>query len=103
MLVRDCLFHLSFEAIYHFLNNFCRSDIRFLLTTQHIPPSEANTDILNGDYRDIDLFAPPFHFPADPLFDIIDDNINVPNKHLLLFDHMQVNAARDAMKANLGI
>ncbi len=103
MLVRDCLFHLSYGAIYSFLQNFCRSDIRFLLTTTHMPPTGKNAESMIGGYGYIYLFSPPFSFPNDPLEYVDEDNHNTTKRSLMLFDSDQVQVARDNMKQNLGI
>ena len=67
MMVRDCLFHLSYRDIFGFLVNFSRSDIGLLLTTTHLPDDGENRDIRTGDVRSIHLFSPPFCFPQSPL------------------------------------
>ena len=79
MIVRDCLFHLSYRHIEDFLRNLLRSDIKYLLTTTHINENSfSNNDIGAGDFRLIDLYSEPFHFPA-PLT-AIDDWIPGYNK-----------------------
>ena len=103
MLVRDCLFHLSYEAIYRFLENFCRSDIRYLLTTTFMPPylndkTGINTDCMVGFGRPLYLFHYPICFPKEPLESVVE---NESFKNLVLFDSNQVQVARDNMKQNL--
>jgi len=98
MLVRDCLFHLSYAEILKFLQNFCRANIRLLLTTSNMPPTGKNQDMVSGGCRAIYLCAPPFGFPSDPLRcipDVSDERQH--NNALLLFDRTQVVVARDAM------
>ena len=102
MLVRDCLFHLSYEAIYSFLENFCRSDIRYLLTTTFVPPylndkTGINTDCMVGFGRPLYLFNHPFCFP-EPLNIIVEDE---SFKNLLLFDRDQVLMTCENLKQNL--
>jgi hypothetical protein len=92
MLVRDCLFHLSYDDIYKFLLNFLKSDIKYLLTTTHKPSSKfENKDILTGGFRFIDLFTLPFNFSNDPLVRIDDflPGKEVP-RQLCLFDRAQI-------------
>lgn len=92
MLVRDCLFHLSYDDIYQFLLNFQKSDIKYLLTTTHKPSSKfANKDIHTGGFRFIDLFASPFNFSSEPLVRIDDflPEKEVP-RELCLFDRAQI-------------
>ena len=66
VICRDCLFHLSYKEIFMFLKNFLASGTPFLLTTTIKNENDfQNTDIMAGQFRWIDLFAPPFSFPRD--------------------------------------
>jgi hypothetical protein len=63
---RDCLLHLSFSDIFNFLDNFVRSEARYLMTTTHRNDgSFLNRDIRSGDVRLIDLFAEPFRLTRE--------------------------------------
>jgi hypothetical protein len=62
ILCRDCLIHLSYFYIGRALANFRRSGATWLLTT-HYPGAPPNHDILSGQWRPLDLAAPPFHLP----------------------------------------
>ena len=58
IMVRDCLFHLSYEDINRFLLNLARLDYKYLLTTTHLVDEKyrfRNTNITTGDFRLIDL------------------------------------------------
>ena len=45
LMIRDCLFHLSFQDTSKILLNLSKSDYKFLLTTTHVlPASHANFD-----------------------------------------------------------
>ena len=80
---RDCLFHLSNEAIFRTLARFLESDIRYLLTTTH-PCCERNRDIPTGAFRLLNLERPPFSF--GPPVTHIDDWIDgYPVSHLALW------------------
>lgn len=59
IIVRDCLFHLSYADISLFLKNLSKSKIKYILTTGHI--EVKNTDIVTGDFRKINLFTAPFN------------------------------------------
>jgi hypothetical protein len=73
MICRDCLFHLSFEDIRSVLKNFVASGIPYLLTSTHKNNAGfSNRDIRTGDFRLIDLYSAPFHFPTQPLAAIED-------------------------------
>lgn len=82
---RDCLQHLSEEKVIKALNNFKRSGARYLLTTSY-PKTWRNYDVLDGDYRAINLLIAPFCLPSPILS--IKETINIGNekdKVLLLF------------------
>jgi hypothetical protein len=65
ILCRDCLVHLSFDNIRRVLRNFADSGARYLLTTT-FPEHDANSDIVDGDWRLLNLQLAPFNFP-EPL------------------------------------
>ncbi len=66
MICRDCLFHLSYEDTKKILNNFVKSNIKYLLTlTYENDGTFENTDIISGHFRLIDLYSAPYHFPVD--------------------------------------
>jgi len=70
---RDALFHFSYADIRLTLRHFVESNVKYILTTTHIPtPQFQNRDIPTGEYRPLDLFAPPFDLPIDVLFRITD-------------------------------
>jgi len=70
ILCRDCLVHFAFEDIWCALGNFRRSGARYLLTTT-FEKRDGNFEIATGDWRPLNLQAPPFHFP--PPLRIIDE------------------------------
>jgi hypothetical protein len=58
---RDCLFHLSLEDIFAFLQNFVNSQSSYLMTSTHQNEDNfPNCDIKSGGFRVIDLFREPF-------------------------------------------
>lgn len=65
--IRDCLFHLSFKDIHKALNNFCKSNIKFLLLTSHNSLILKNYDIVTGDFRYLDFSKKPFYFKNETL------------------------------------
>jgi hypothetical protein len=71
LLCRDCLVHLSYANIRAVLANVARSDIRYLLTTS-FPGRGDNYDVPDGDWRTLDLQAPPFSFP-EPVLTIVEE------------------------------
>jgi hypothetical protein len=58
---RDVLVHLSFNDIFQALRNLQRSGSEYLLTTT-FTRRKANSDILTGQWRTLNLQMPPFNF-----------------------------------------
>ena len=74
IMVRDCLFHLSYDDINNFLKNLARTDYKYLLTTTHKVEREfKNSNIITGDFRIIDLFSEPFNFDPKLVSDMVND------------------------------
>ncbi|RYD83703.1 MAG: class I SAM-dependent methyltransferase [Verrucomicrobiaceae bacterium] len=90
-LCRDCLFHLSEDLVFQALENFVRSDIKWLLTSTH-PKGDLNTDIPTGSFRLLNLQIPPYNLPspAESMEDWIDPH---PYRHLSLWSREDVQAA----------
>jgi hypothetical protein len=61
--VRDCLVHLSNRLVMKAVANIKLSQSRYLLTTT-FPRHPTNESIVTGNWRPINLCAPPFNFPA---------------------------------------
>ena len=62
ILCRDCLVHFSYEDIFAALLNVCRSESLYLLTTTYCDIT-TNSDIVTGEWRPLNLQAPPFYLP----------------------------------------
>jgi hypothetical protein len=91
MICRDCLFHLSYADTRAVLKNYLDSGTPYLLTTTHKNHGGwANQDIRTGFYRQIDLFAAPYHFPAAPLARIDDWVAPFPAREMCLWSREQV-------------
>tara|TARA_B100001964_G_C14179170_1_gene575340 strand:+ start:648 stop:1298 length:651 start_codon:yes stop_codon:yes gene_type:complete len=72
-LARAVFYHLSNREIYQALEQFVSSNIKYLLTTNHITDaSHVNRDIKTGDWRLLNLCLPPFNFSKEPLWEIND-------------------------------
>ncbi len=63
ILCRDCLVHLSYADARSALRNFRSSNSTYLLATT-FTERRSNADIVTGDWRPINLQAPPFDLPA---------------------------------------
>lgn len=73
IIVRDCLFHLSFDDIVKVKENLKKSNIKYILTTNHILDKDfSNIDIVTGDFRLIDIFKEPLCFRGPVLERIAD-------------------------------
>jgi SAM-dependent methyltransferase len=62
VICRDGLVHLSNADVYRAIGNLCKSGSDYLLTTT-FTDRPHNADILTGDWRALNLEAPPFCFP----------------------------------------
>jgi hypothetical protein len=62
VLCRDCLVHLSFANIERALVNLIASGSRWLIATT-FTDHDHNRDIVDGDWRLLNMQAPPFNLP----------------------------------------
>jgi hypothetical protein len=91
MICRDCLFHLSFQDTKLLLENFIDSKTPYLLTTTHIFTERIkNKDIKTGDFRPIDLFSEPYHFPKDVIYRIEDWKAPEQKREMCLWTRDQI-------------
>ena len=83
ILIRDCLFHLSYKDINKVINNLKKSKIKYILTTNFV--NRKNFDIKSGGWRPICLQNKPFNW-KDPIY-IINENENseYKDKHMGLW------------------
>jgi hypothetical protein len=65
---RECLQHLSDSNVIKAIENFKHSGSKYLMVTS-FPKTWRNYDILDGDYRALNLQKRPFYFPK-PLLKI---------------------------------
>lgn len=93
-LCRDCLFHLSEANVIKALRNFCRSDIRYAMLTTHLNTTGfANSDIPDGEFRLIDLHAPPYNLSRDVEFRIADYIYPFPQREMCVWKREDIAAA----------
>jgi hypothetical protein len=91
---RDCLFHLSDELIFRALRNFCDSNIKLLMMTNHINRNGfKNEDGRTGGFRLIDFFREPFSLPTDVLFRVTDYIEPYPPREMCVWTREQVASA----------
>lgn len=86
VLCRDCLVHFSNVDIIRILGNIKKSQAKYLLTTS-FTQSTLNGDIVTGEWRPLNLQAPPLSLPA-PIMVINEGYIgavNYPDKVLALW------------------
>ncbi len=70
ILCRDLLIHLSLGDMRRVLASFRASGSRLLLTT-HFASCADNVEIVSGDFRPVNLCAPPFGWP--PPLEVVDE------------------------------
>lgn len=64
-LCRASFCNLSQADVFAALQRFAASDVRYMLASCTNPDGFANTDIITGDYRRIDLQSPPYSLPPE--------------------------------------
>lgn len=69
---RDVLFHFSDNDIKLTIDNFLKSEVKFILTTSY-ELTKKNRNIKTGEYRTLNLQIEPFFFPK-PIIKIDDSN-----------------------------
>jgi SAM-dependent methyltransferase len=90
---RDCLVHMSYADIWSALNTVALSESKYMLTTSFTNRT-SNRDIRTGDWRPINLEAPPFNLPG--VVEKINENCTEGNmtyrdKSLLLLNITALN------------
>lgn len=92
LIVRDCLFHLSFHDINAFLKNIKKTDYKYLLTTTHLVEDQPieNLDIVTSGFRSIDLYTAPFNFDKSAQLAAIDDHVRKRPRQMVLFKKADV-------------
>jgi len=88
-LCRDCWFHLPDAHIFASIDNFLKSNIKYLLTTTHINTGFDNQNLEQVGFKLIDLFKPPYNFPK-PLYKIVDYRGKKFPREMVLFSRDQL-------------
>lgn len=70
LLCRDCLVHLPLASVLGVLRRIAASRVPWLITTT-FPRHPVNREILLGDWRPLNLEAPPFRLP--PPLELLDE------------------------------
>jgi hypothetical protein len=93
-LCRDALFHQPNQVALEVLKNFSRSTVRFALLTTHTNPGIANQNIMAGDFRELDLFSPPFNFRLEEvLYRFTEQGPPTCPRDMVLFSRESIAAA----------
>tara|TARA_B100001123_G_C15344266_1_gene1036291 strand:+ start:1341 stop:2060 length:720 start_codon:yes stop_codon:yes gene_type:complete len=78
---RALFFHLDFKSIKKILHNLKRSEIKYILiTNSYTKKNFKNKNIINGDYRPLDLFKAPFNFDKNFIYKFNDTFFPKSNK-----------------------
>jgi len=100
-LCRAVFYHLSNRDIYLALEQFAASNIKYILTTNHVTGDEhVNKDIKTGDWRLLNLTLPPFNFPKESLWEIDDYVAPHPVATLNLWTKAQIETILPALRKN---
>lgn len=93
-LCRDVLFHLSNDKIYAALDNFAKSNVKYILVTSHTDPSIINRNMVTGDFRQLNLLKAPFCLPEERLIYKFEDFAPpAPARDLLMFNREDIAEA----------
>jgi hypothetical protein len=96
---RDCLFHLPIDNIFQALRNFCESDTRLLMMTNHLNTTGfENMDIEAGEFRLLDFYIEPFCLPREVLFRVADYVHPYPQREMCVWTREQVLGALEARR-----
>lgn len=93
MICRDCLFHLHPNMVEYFFKNFCKSNIKYLLTSTFYNRNnefQNVTKLRTGDFAKIDLFSEPYNLTKDVHTRIKDYISGYPPREMVLFDRNQI-------------
>lgn len=90
-LCRDLIFHLPNEDVFNLIDNFIKSDIKYLLITSHAASDIKNEDTFMGGFRLINLISPPFLLPT-PDAKIKDYIEGAHERYLLLYKKEDLQA-----------
>lgn len=98
-LCRAILYHLSNRDIHLALEQFVASDIKYILTTNCVTDEHhINKDIATGDWRCLNLTLPPFNFPRESQWEIMDYAPPHPQVTLTLWTKAQVESILPALR-----
>jgi SAM-dependent methyltransferase len=88
---RDLIFHLPTADVFKLIDNFIKSNIKYLLVTSHAASEISNEDTFIGGFRLINLLNPPFSFPSadEQMKDYIE---GFPERYLLLYKRETLQA-----------
>ncbi len=94
---RDLIFHLPTAEIFKLLDNFLRSEVKYLLITSHAADDIRNDDTFMGGFRLVNLLNAPFCFPEpeERMKDYID---GFPERYLMLYKRETLQAWKDGGK-----
>ncbi|MPN00349.1 hypothetical protein SDC9_147543 [bioreactor metagenome] len=96
---KDCLQHLSYEKVWEAINNITKSGAKYLLVTTY-PKTLRNWDILDGDYRPLNLRKPPFSF-TEPILSFKEKySKDESDKTMILYDLSKTKLSEACLQSN---
>lgn len=92
--VRDCLFHFNNHYKLKFFKNFLKSNIKYILTSNH-PKAQINDDIPMCGFGTINWHIHPWNFgnPIDSILDYDENDVmfeNLPYRNMCLWSKEQI-------------
>ena len=95
---RDVLMHLPEQYIQDFLDNFRRSEAKYLMATTYLFSTigywgnkyDGNFDIPIGGFRAVNLFDEPYNLPAEIIYRIKDYVPGHPERELCVWSREQL-------------
>lgn len=91
---RDLIFHLPANDVFRLIDNFIKSEIKYLLITSHASVDIVNEDAFLGGFRLINILRPPFLLP-EPIDKIKDYIDGFPERYLMLYDRQALKQWRE--------
>lgn len=97
---RDLIFHLPNADVFNLIDNFTKSNIKYLLITSHATEDIKNKNTFMGGFRLINLLSPPFSLP-EPDARIKDYIKGSHERYLLLYKREALRAWKIGLQKDI--